>query len=125
MVDAAEHTALICGIGTAASRGNQPNNTAGYIQAIGIYAPVADPTEKTVSLINQTYVKSGKRGREVRTMPIDMKARFEHVRYNQERYADFLEWLFDTELSYTTQSEMWEKFEKYESEIDRLQSQQL
>lgn len=45
-----------------------------------------------------------------------MRERFQHAFYYQERLADFLEWLFDTELDYTTQSEMWAKFEAWEDQ---------
>ena len=30
-----------------------------------------------------------------------------------ERYRDFIGWLFDDELDYVTESEMWDKFDKY------------
>ena len=47
------------------------------------------------------------------------KQRADHYFHCTERFADFLEWLFDTDLWYTTQREMWEKFEAFEDERDK------
>lgn len=44
------------------------------------------------------------------------KERANHYFYEVQRYMDFLEWLFDTELHYTSQKEMFEKFERFEQE---------
>lgn len=38
-----------------------------------------------------------------------------HYKYEVNRYADFLEWLFNNDMSHTTQNECWKQFEKQES----------
>lgn len=42
------------------------------------------------------------------------KQRADHYFHCTERFADFLEWLFDKEIWWATQNEMWEKFEAWE-----------
>ena len=48
------------------------------------------------------------------------KERADYYFHLDARNADFLDWLFDTELWYTTQKEMWDKFEKFEQESESL-----
>lgn len=47
------------------------------------------------------------------THPAD-KERMRHDFYVIEQYRDFLEWLFEHEIDWLTQSEAWEKFQQFQ-----------
>lgn len=42
----------------------------------------------------------------------ELKEKYAKLNTAFELRADFIEWLFETEIDYATQSEMWDKFEK-------------
>lgn len=42
----------------------------------------------------------------------ELKDDYKKLKAAFEQRADFIEWLFEKEIDYATQSEMWDKFEK-------------
>lgn len=51
---------------------------------------------------------------------INTDKRMRDLYFNQcQAFVDFLEWLFDTELWYTNQSEMWDKYDLYLDDLDK------
>jgi len=46
------------------------------------------------------------------------KQRADHYFAETQKLADFLEYIFDTELDYITQSEMWDRFNHWRNEVE-------
>jgi len=47
------------------------------------------------------------------------KERADHYFSETQKLADFLEYIFDTELDYVPQSEMWDRFNDHQKEINQ------